>query len=107
MRAVVNELFTVMISILHANTSCAGNAVGAGEELDRVMGRGDVVLLALDPLHPLQNMHGGERAFRRYKRGRVLQRLFRHRLSDLERDPDIALLDAPRAAMARAALDHG
>jgi len=71
------------------------------------MGIGDVVLLALDPLHPLQNMHAGERAFRRDKRGRVLQRLFRHWLSDLERDLEIALLDAPRAAMARAALDDG
>src|SRR3981081_2820387 len=107
MSARVNYPFAVMVSILHANPSCGGNAVGTSKELDRMMGVGDVVLLSLDPLHPLQDVRAGERAFRRDEGGRVLGRLFRHRLSDLERDLEIALLAAPRAAMAGTALDDG
>src|SRR6266568_3682409 len=107
MSARVKARFAVMSRILHANPSHGRDAVGARKELDRVMGiEGSVALLALDPLHPLENMHAGERTFRGDEGGRVLDRLFRHRLADLERHLEIPFLDAPRATVAGTALDH-
>ena len=54
------------------------------------MGVGSILLLALETLDALDDMHAGERAFRGEECHRVLRHLPRHRLADLERDVEIA-----------------
>src|SRR5215216_7153428 len=81
------------------------DAVGARDQLDRVHRAGRQGLALRQQLHSLPYMHAGERAFRGEMRLGIAQSLARDRLPDLERGREILFHDAPRAAMARAALD--
>src|SRR6185312_4279761 len=88
-------------------SSFAQEPVGAGEELDRMEGFLGRRGLAVERRHALEDMRGGERAFRGDESLVVFCRLARDRLSHLERHVEIFLEHAPGAAMPGAALDDG
>src|SRR5713101_3249423 len=69
--------------------------------------RGEGTDIDLVKFDSLRDMHAGEGAFGSEELRRVLRRLLGDRSTDLECCREIALFDAPRAAMAGAALDHG
>ena len=84
-----------------------GNAVGAGDELDRVQGATRDRLAVRQHLHFLHDVHAGERTFGGQERFCILERLARDRPPDLQGGLEIALEHAPGPAVARASLDHG
>src|SRR3712207_1039860 len=79
--------------------------VGTGEKLDRMRHRGRLFRVAAELLHPLRDMHPGQRAFGGDVAARLLRCGARDRPADLQRDLEILLLEVPGAAMAGAALD--
>ena len=81
--------------------------VGAGENLDRMIGaEGFGSLLALGHFHHLHQVLGRQRAFRRDVAGIVLQRGLCRGLADLHRHVEVLGPRAPDAAMAAAPFNH-
>ena len=94
------------IDFSRARLPDAGDAVGAGEQLDRVMrARGTARRLASSSI-PCSDMHAGERAFGGDERLLAFSAWRATGRPDLDRGLEIALHHPPRAAMAGAALDH-
>src|SRR5438105_1994278 len=67
----------------------ASDAVGARHQLDRVQGPLRHGFVLRQELHPLDDMHPGERAFAGNEGLRIAQRLARDRPADLERGREI------------------
>src|SRR5262249_55784763 len=78
-------------------------SVGAGENLDGLRGLRRRRTAKL--LHSLQDVNGGERAFRGDLALARSRGLSRHGPADLQRRLEVLLAHAPGSAMARAALD--